>query len=151
MPTDEKQCPSCGLKKPLSEWPKNKASKNGYGSYCKPCHYKRTSSRSLEQKMLSRSKSRALAKGLEHSLILENICIPKYCPLLGIELKDNTGTGKGNNPTSPSLDRLDSSKGYTPDNVWVISNRANEIKSNATLEELEAIVRGLRAKIEGRL
>lgn len=83
--------------------------------------------------------------------MLEDICIPKYCPLLGIELQDNTGTGKGNNPTSPSLDRLNSSKGYTSDNVWVISNRANEIKSNATLEELEAIAANLRAKIEGRL
>lgn len=101
--------------------------------------------------MFHRSKSRALAKGLEHTIIIEDIQIPDKCPLLGIELKDNTGNGKGNCRDSPSLDRIDSSKGYTPDNVWVISNRANEIKSNATLEELEQITRGLRAKIEGRL
>jgi len=99
--------------------------------------------------MYHRSKSRALAKGLEHTITVEDIHIPDKCPLLGIALKDNTGQGKGNNPTSPSLDRLDSSKGYTPDNIWVISNRANEIKSNATLEELEQIARGLRAKIKG--
>lgn len=101
--------------------------------------------------MFHRSKSRALAKGLEHTITIEDIKIPDKCPLLGIELKDNTGNGKGNCKDSPSLDRLDSSKGYTPDNVWVISNRANEIKSNATLEELELITANLRAKIEGRL
>jgi len=101
--------------------------------------------------MLSRSKSRALAKGLEHTITLEDIKIPDTCPLLGIPIKDNTGNGRGNCRDSPSLDRLDSSKGYTPDNVWVISNRANEIKSNANLEELEAIATRFRAKIEGRL
>lgn len=101
--------------------------------------------------MFHRSKSRALAKGLEHTITIEDIKIPDKCPLLGIELKDNTGNGKGNCKDSPSLDRLDSSKGYTPDNVWVISNRANEIKSNATLEELELITANLRAKVEGRL
>jgi hypothetical protein len=29
--------------------------------------------------------------------------------------------------------------GYTPDNIWVISHRANQIKNDATLEELEKI------------
>lgn len=101
--------------------------------------------------MLSRSKSRALAKGLEHTITLSDIQIPDKCPLLGIAIKDNTGNGRGNCRDSPSLDRLHSDKGYTPDNVWVISNRANEIKSNATLEELELITTNLRAKIEGRL
>ena len=152
---DLRKCPQCGLKKPLSEWPINKAAKKGrwpgYSSCCKVCHYARTAKRSLEQKMLSRSKSRALAKGLEHTITLQDIQIPDKCPLLGIEIKDNTGNGRGNCRDSPSLDRLDSNKGYTPDNIWVISNRANEIKSNATLEELETIARNLRAKIEGRL
>jgi hypothetical protein len=152
---DTRKCPQCGIHKPLSEWSKNKAATKGrwpgYSSSCTICLYARNARRSLEQKMLSRSKSRALAKGLEHTISIEDIKIPTHCPLLGILLQDNTGQGKGNNPTSPSLDRLDSSKGYTPDNIWVISNRANEIKSNATLEELERIANGLRAKIEGTL
>jgi hypothetical protein len=152
---DTRKCPQCGVYKPLSEWSKNKAATKGrwpgYSSSCTICLYARNARRSLEQKMLSRSKSRALAKGLEHTITLEDIKIPKTCPLLGIKIKDNTGNGRGNCRDSPSLDRLNSDKGYTPDNVWVISNRANEIKSNATLEELEQITRGLRAKIEGGL
>lgn len=37
---------------------------------------------------------------------------------------------------SPSIDRVDTSKGYTPENCRVISWRANRLKSDATPEEL---------------
>ena len=40
---------------------------------------------------------------------------------------------------SYSLDRIDSTKGYTIENLMVISNRANRIKNNASNEELEKI------------
>lgn len=98
--------------------------------------------------MLDRSKSRAKRKGFEHNITIEDIIIPKNCPLLGIPLF----AGKESVcPNSPTLDRIDSSKGYVKGNVWVISYKANTIKSNATLEELEAIAANFRAKIEGRL
>ena len=45
---------------------------------------------------------------------------------------------------SPSLDRLDSSLGYTPENVWWISYRANRLKNDSTLEELEKLVKAIR-------
>ena len=100
-----------------------------------------------EYAMCARSKSRARKKGFEHTITYADITIPDVCPLLGIPLIKSQG--KGANENSPSLDRIDSTKGYTPDNIWVISSKANTIKSNATLEELEQIARGLRAKIEG--
>lgn len=46
---------------------------------------------------------------------------------------------------SPSLDRVDNTRGYVPGNVLVISWKANQIKSNATLAELESIVAWLRS------
>ena len=49
---------------------------------------------------------------------------------------DSTRTHKEN---SMSIDRLDPTKGYTPENTWLICNRANTIKSNATFEEFEQI------------
>jgi len=45
---------------------------------------------------------------------------------------------------SPSIDRKDSKKGYTPDNIWVISNRANTLKNDATIQELELLVENLK-------
>ena len=45
---------------------------------------------------------------------------------------------------SPTIDKLIPSLGYTKGNVWVISRRANMIKSDATLEELELLVGNLK-------
>lgn len=42
---------------------------------------------------------------------------------------------------SPSIDRLDNTKGYVKGNINIISWRANRIKSDATLDELEKIYR----------
>jgi len=78
-------------------------------------------------------KKRALDKGLEFDLELEDIIYPEYCPILKIKLERNTNHFKGN---SPSVDRKDSTKGYTKDNIQVISQKANIMKHNATEEEL---------------
>lgn len=88
--------------------------------------------------MISRAKTRAGRKGLEFDITLDDIIIPATCPVLGIPLK-LTGEGKREDH-SPSLDRIDSSKGYTKDNVVVISWRANRIKNDATAQELQLIV-----------
>lgn len=34
----EKRCPECREVKPLREFVRNRSSKDGLGSYCKPCH-----------------------------------------------------------------------------------------------------------------
>lgn len=42
----------------------------------------------------------------------------------------------GDLDTSPSLDRIDPTLGYLPENIQVISNIANRMKNNATDEQL---------------
>jgi len=59
--------------------------------------------------------------------------------VLDIPLKPNVG-GKTGAPSSPSLDRFNPACGYEVGNVVVVSNRANQIKSDATPEEMEALV-----------
>jgi hypothetical protein len=77
--------------------------------------------------------------------------LPEICPLLGIGLDYSTGSkGRKWHASSPSLDRLDNTKGYAPDNVWIISNRANTLKRDATLEELETLVGCLRGALKRR-
>jgi hypothetical protein len=97
----------------------------------------------VEHRLWSEAGKRAKKKGIEFSLELADIRIPKVCPVLGIPITPNIG-GKSATPNSPTLDRLDSSKGYTKENTRVISWRANKIKADATLAELEAIVRYMR-------
>jgi len=89
--------------------------------------------------LLARARTRATEKGMEFTITKEDIIIPDKCPLLGIDIiskaKDRTH--------SPSLDRKDSTKGYTPDNIWVVSSRANTLKNDATLKELKTLVENL--------
>ena len=85
-------------------------------------------------------KKRAKLKGFEFNLDLEDIPqIPEFCPVLGIKIISNDGANK---PTdnSPSIDRIDSKKGYIKGNIRIISNRANRIKSDATIEELRKVL-----------
>lgn len=82
--------------------------------------------------MLTASKYRAKKRGLEHTITIEDVVIPELCPLLQVEMIKNTDT-------APSLDRIDSSKGYVKDNVMVISRKANVIKNDSTFEEFETI------------
>lgn len=93
--------------------------------------------------MVAGAKCRAKRKGLEFSITEEDIDIPMICPVLGIPLKKNKTSGFHNN--SPSLDRIDNNRGYVPGNVRVISNRANMLKCDATIEELEKVLEDMRA------
>ncbi len=92
------------------------------------------------KKLLIRAKYRAKAKGLDFDLEADDIEIPEVCPYLGFKLVAEAGRQKRR---SISLDRIDSSKGYTKGNVRVISWLANTMKNNATLEELFAFAEGV--------
>src|SRR5439155_24185888 len=41
FPLETKRCPDCGSEKSLTEFPRNKNSKDGRHAYCKPCHNER--------------------------------------------------------------------------------------------------------------
>ena len=103
---------------------------------------------SLKLCLLRAAKQRARIKGLDFNIDITDINLPNKCPLLDIPLNSFYGKATDN---SYSIDRIDSSKGYIKGNVWVISKRANTLKGNATLEELELLVRNLRKKIEKKI
>ncbi len=77
---------------------------------------------------------RSRQKGLEFNLDLEDMTYPEFCPVFGFKLeRSNTGSPAKN---SPSVDRIDPTKGYVKGNIQMISQLANSMKSNATPEEL---------------
>lgn len=69
-------------------------------------------------------------------LELYDLSFPITCPILGMPLKFNRGTAQDD---SFSIDRIDSTLGYCINNIHVISWRANRLKNDATLEELQKI------------
>jgi hypothetical protein len=94
------------------------------------------------RKLYYSAKSRAAKKGLEFNITVDDIVIPKRCPVLGITLKAGVGGGTvsvAKLESSPTLDRIDNSRGYTPDNICVISLRANNLKRDASLYELRCL------------
>ena len=88
----------------------------------------------------------ARKRGIEATIKFTDISWPTHCPVLGIELdyKTKRGNRKALNPANPSIDRWDNTKGYIPGNVFIISNRANSLKNNGSIEELEAVAKYAR-------
>lgn len=100
-----------------------------------------------EKYMLWGARERARKGGYVCTITVHDIVIPKFCPLLGIELKRGTGAG-GVISSSPTLDKINPILGYVPGNIWVISARANTLKNDATLQELRMLVDNLTKAVQ---
>lgn len=103
-------------------------------------HPRANPTKKSETRLLNYARRNAKRRGEECSLVLNDIVIPEFCPVLGIKLQPGSHTHQD---CSPSVDRIDSNKGYTKDNVWIISARANRIKNNATVEEIKLLYEAL--------
>ncbi len=94
-------------------------------------------SKTPEYAMWQNARRRAREENLPFTLKLEDIHVPELCPVFGCVMQRGKKLAQEN---SPSLDRVDPEKGYVPGNVWVICWRANRIKNNATIPELERLL-----------
>ncbi len=100
--------------------------------------YKRTAQKYPLMHAFHQARFRAKKRRIPFSMIYSDLpAPPDVCPILGVKLIYNSG--KRNN-ASPSIDRVIPSLGYIPGNIAIISFRANAIKHNATVEELEMVV-----------
>ena len=97
-----------------------------------------TSEEAKALRMIYTSRGRAKSRGLPHTLGVQDILpIPTTCPVLGLPMSLSGGRRE---PYIASLDRVIPELGYVPGNTEVISNRANKLKSDATIEELELVL-----------
>lgn len=125
-------------------------------SGCMSCRARKHGmSHTPEYNFVLRAKVRARDFNRPFSITWKDVSpLPTHCPLLGIKLRYRDPRGKAKlggrrNWDSASLDRIVPEKGYIPGNVWVISHRANLMKSQLSLEEIEMLARNLRKKIHG--
>lgn len=87
-----------------------------------------------ERNLWRGARDRALRDGLDFNIEISDIFIPEFCPILSIKL------ARFDRKTAPSLDRIDNSKGYVKGNVRVISNRANIMKGDMLIDDMERLL-----------
>ncbi len=105
---------------------------------------RRQRARKPKEYMLGRAKGRCKGTDVPITITVDDFEIPEFCPVFpDIRLRFAEGRGRPDN--IPTLDRIIPALGYIPGNVRVISMRANRLKSDATVEELEAIIAYIRA------
>jgi len=96
----------------------------------------------LLQVAKQRAKKRGTVFNITRADILTKWPRDGCCPVLGIKLEHGRRGGPKDN--SPSIDEIRHGAGYTPDNVAIISFRANRIKTNATSDEIAAVAQWLK-------
>ena len=133
-PSEHRECIACKNVLPFSMFHKHSKCWGGVNTVCKECRKEVSKQQwvllDVVKKMHTRCKSRAVLKGIEFDIELSDLVVPEVCPVLGVPFDTS-------NDYCPSVDRIDSTKGYIKGNVMVMSNKANRMKSNATPSELQ--------------
>lgn len=104
-------------------------------------YVRRNDELSIKKQMIRAARTRAKKQNVPFDLSLDDFAIPETCPVFGVSLKKAENRQKRH---SPSLDKFIPKLGYVKGNVYVISQRANMLKWDATVEEIEALARYMR-------
>lgn len=137
-----KICIDCQRELEESEFNKNKQTRDKLMRYCRACQSVRNAVDYREKwfKYVVRLKRSFCKKNKIDFNLTEDYLKEIWtdtCPVFGVPFVRFDKT----HSFSPTLDRLDPSKGYVQGNVAFISSRANRIKYDATKEELLQVVK----------
>lgn len=97
---------------------------------------KRYRTKNFKKQMFKRARQRAKENSLEFNITVDDIIVPEKCPILNILLSIGNKKREDN---SPSIDRINNNKGYIRGNIIIVSWRANNLKSDASIDELEKL------------
>lgn len=117
-------------------------------------HTDRDKYRAMENTMshqFRQRKNQAIKNGIPFTIELDDLEQPEFCPILGIKLNYGWGGKSGHlrDPAKATIDKVIPELGYVPGNVFIISWRANKLKSDMTFEELEKIMNYIKEKTNG--
>jgi hypothetical protein len=138
------KCSRCGLVSRPSQMARSRAgNKSRYLGMCPSCQtIANQESRGLFPwwrkripMMLCNARIRANSKRIPFELTKNDIVVPDICPVFGVPFSRKSD-GYFSGSMSPSIDRIDNARGYTCDNIIVVSCRANSIKGDATVDEM---------------
>lgn len=98
-------------------------------------------------------KQTAKKNGIPFTISFDELEKPEYCPVLGVKLNYGCSTGldgkQTRDPNKASIDKVIPELGYIPGNVFVISWRANKLKSDMSVTELEKILNYMKGNKNG--
>ena len=89
--------------------------------------------------LFDNAQARSKRYGTPFSITMADIVIPEVCPCCQKAFVFGAPT-KYPVPQAPSLDRIDSDKGYVPGNVEVLCTRCNKLKGDGTISEFQMLV-----------
>lgn len=146
--SDRKVCKDCEVLKPPEDYYRNR---KGLYALCKPCYVKRNSGYQKKYRDNNRfairmrsCRSRAREKGLAFDLTTEYLegIWTDTCPAFGTQLDINAKKGCEGHA---QLDRIMPELGYVKSNVVWLSERANRIKDDANIQDLERLLEWLKS------
>ena len=141
-------CSCCDQMLPIDNFSNCSKNRYRYGkqAWCQLCSNKRVNDYKKENPLKTMMQNALYRR--DHDFEIDEEYMQSFdidvCPILGIPMQWGIGAhfGQGRNGASnqsnnsKSLDRIDSTKGYLKGNVHIISWRANNLKKDATLEEM---------------
>jgi len=137
---------------------KNKKAKDGLYSYCKICdkehvakNYKTPRGRAYKLISTMHINKQGKRATMEKTITVEDI-LPileaGHCQLTGLPFDFMPTNKTYKNPRAPSLDRIDSQKGYTKENCRIVLSAVNdalgEYDDEIALPILEAMAKGIK-------
>ena len=150
----EKICSHCQINKPIDQFRKKIAYKDGFSSKCKICE--RIISKESYQNYRNKNWAKALISHAKHHskteiLIDENFVLELFekqnglCYWFKVKLQPSS---EPKYPWQPSLDRLDRTKGYEPGNVVLTCYSANIGRNTASAEIFNMFVIDLKIALK---
>lgn len=165
-----KICTNCNRELPYEAFNKDKSRSDGRRNRCRECdaayfrekykdpEWKKAHSERAKQyrtrlksedpiklwakDALANAKQRARKGNFIFSLSMSDLIerVVPTCPLLGLPL---VYSGDDLRSNAATLDKKYPDRGYTPDNIGIISHRANRLKSDSSIEELQTLLNNL--------
>jgi hypothetical protein len=138
---DIKKCADCNLEKEIEHFYFSKNNNNKLRTVCKKCYSLRSAKwrktlRSTQdgwaRDVIIAIRARAKKNNIPFSITPKDIIIPEFCPIRNTKFVFSDRA----HPDKPSVDRRYPHLGYVPNNIYVISARANMIKSDCTDPEV---------------
>lgn len=112
-------------------------------SKCQGHYYRKHTDRGWATAKHSSLRESATKRGIYFNLTIDDLIElgrPLKCPYLEVELDYAATELKAN---SPSVNRIDATKGYIKGNLEICSNKANSMLLNATKDELKTFIKNV--------